>query len=660
MVGTIAVSSISETLALAFQHHQAGNLDVAEQLYQQIVQADPGQADAVHLLGTIAYRKGRFEQAVVLIGRALRLKPGAADYHTNIGLAYEASGQMDEAVRHYQQAAQIQPNSPEAHTFLGHAMLRQQRWERAMASYRHVLDVRPDWAPAHNGLGLAWEQQGQLDEAIRCFQQALRANPQFAEAHYNLGNVLRRQDKLEDAIHCYREALRLNPHLAEACNNLGATLVRQGKLADATEWYRQALRINADFADAHSGLGHALERQDRPEEAAQCYRQALRLNPSSAEAPLGLGCALERLDQLDEAIACYRQALELNPRLAEAHNNLATALQRQEKFDEALASFDQAVRLRPGYPAACWNRALLWLLQGNFERGWPEYEWRWSQPGVVRRSFRQPLWDGSPLGGRSILLYAEQGLGDTLQFIRFVSLVKQRGGKVVVECQPPLLRLLAGFSEIDQLVAAGSPLPPFDVQAPLCSLGRILGISLKNILAPVPYLKADAKLAERWRHELEPMEGFKIGIAWQGNPANPEHRQRSIPLACFEPLARVKGVQLISLQKGPGTEQLQTVVGRFPVLDLGGRLDEASGAFMDTAAVMQNLDLVISSDTAIGHLAGALGVPTWLALTKVPDWRWLLGRPDSPWYPKMRLFRQKRVGDWQGVFEEMAGELKRR
>ncbi|MCI0460721.1 MAG: tetratricopeptide repeat protein, partial [Gemmataceae bacterium] len=317
----------------------------------------------------------------------------------------------------------------------------------------------------------------------------------------------------------------------------------------------------------------------------------------------------------------------------------------------------QALRLQPDYARAHMARAMTWLAQGNWEQGWPEYEWRWRYEGFSPRPFPQPLWDGSPLAGRTILLHAEQGLGDTLHFIRYAALVKQQGGQVLVECPAVLHRLLASGTGIDELVAPGAPLPAFDVHAPLLSLPALFRTSLSTVPATVPYLFADAQLGAQWRDRLASVEGLKVGIAWQGNPRHFRDRQRSVLLTEFEPLARLEGVRLISLQRGPGVEQVPALGDRFPVLDLDRQRDETCGDFMDTAAVMTNLDLVITCDTAIAHLAGALGVPVWVALPFAPDWRWLRERADSPWYPTMRLFRQERWGDWASVFRRLADAL---
>jgi hypothetical protein len=314
----------------------------------------------------------------------------------------------------------------------------------------------------------------------------------------------------------------------------------------------------------------------------------------------------------------------------------------------------RALRIKPDFIDAHWSLALNLLLLGDFERGWPEYEW------LSPQTLLQPVWDGGSLKGRSILIYGEGGLGDQIQFVRYAPVVKRYGGTVIVSCRKPLLPLLASCPGIDELVATGSALPAFDVQAPLMSLPWILKTSLSTVPADIPYLFADPRLQDKWQRRLRRYPGFQIGIAWQGNPEFLKDCPRSIPFVHFAPLAGLAGVRLLSLQKGAGIEQLEAAAMQFPVTVLGSGLDKRGGAFMDTAAVMKNLDLVITSDTAIAHVAGALGVPVWVALSHGAEWRWLLEREDSPWYPSMRLFRQTRPGDWEGVFARMAQELSKR
>jgi tetratricopeptide (TPR) repeat protein len=519
-------------------------------------------------------------------------------------------------------------------------------------------------ATVAEAFALAWRhyQAGAFAEAERLYRQIVRGTDArlasvHAQAHFNLGVVVAQQGKIDEAISHYRQAQRLNPESVETHNNLANVLRQRGQVDEAMSCYRQALRCRPDSAETYNNLGIALTELGKFDEATSCYRDALRINPHSAEANNNLGEALKRMGRLEEAIDFFHQALRVNPHFAEAHNSLGDAQKQLGQFDEALSSFERAIQLNASFAGAQWNRALMWLLLGDFQRGWPAYEWRWTQPTFERRHAHRPLWDGMPFPGRALLLHAEQGLGDTLLLIRYVSHVcRQRklGSSIIVECQPALCRLLANLPGVDQLVAIDAPLPHFDLQVPLASLPGILAISPAATAATVPYLSADSKLMDHWKRKLRSVRGFKVGIAWQGNPSYGHDRQRSIALTHFAELAKIEGIHLVSLQKGPGTEQLHSFPAAIHVIEF----DEASGPFMDTAAIMKSIDLVIASDSAVAHLAGALAVPVWVALPAVPDWRWLLKREDSPWYPTMRLFRQPRVGNWDDVFERIAVELK--
>jgi tetratricopeptide (TPR) repeat protein len=473
------------------------------------------------------------------------------------------------------------------------------------------------------------------------------------------GAQLLSRGQTADAVLAFREVVRLRPDSAEAHNCLGAALRLQGRIDEGILHCRQAVRLAPDMAEAHNNLGCLLEGKGQIDEAIASLSTALRLNPDFANAYSNLGMALYRQRRYSEAADYYRRAIALEPDLADAHNNLGSVLVDLGQSEEALASFARATRLKPDYREPHLGRALVWLSQGEFERGWPEFEWRLS-PAEVRRSW-QPRWDGSDLAGRTILLDAEQGLGDTLQFVRYGALLQQRGGSVALVCQPRLAPLLRRCCpSVDHAVARGEALPVFDVHLPLLSLPFLLGTTLASVPATVPYLHPDPHLLEAWRAELAGRPGFKIGIAWQGSPEYVGDRERSIPLAEFEPLARLPGVQLVSLQKGSGTEQV--CGARFPVVDFGERLDddgpEGAGPFMDTAALMRSLDLVVACDSAICHLAGALGVPVWAAVSAAPEWRWLAGRDDSPWYPTLRLFRQSELGKWAAVFQRIATALR--
>ena len=452
--------------------------------------------------------------------------------------------------------------------------------------------------------------------------------------------------------------MQAHPGHVDALHLLGVIAHDSGRQEEALDHVTRALRLKPEFAEAHYNLGIILRTAGRLEEAMASFQEAIRLQPDSAKAHNNLGETLTVLpnqERLTEAVSSYHQALRLKPDFAEAHNNLGMALHNQGRLKEALISYEQAIGCNSDYADAHMNRAMCWLLLGEFEKGWAEFEWRWQTKDAAPLAFPRAPWDGSPLAQRTILLHSELGLGDTIQFVRYASLVKQQGANVLLRCPPALLRLLRGTRYIDQVVLNNSPLPAFDLEMPLLSLPKAFGTSLATVPAAIPYLFADPNLIEHRRRELDRYPGFRIGIAWQGNPKHKNDPRRSFPLEHFADVARLGGVQLFSLQKGPGHEQLSRLADSFSVVDLGDWLDD----FMDTAAVMKNLDLVISADSAVAHLAGALGVPVWVALPWVPDWRWLQQRQDSPWYPTMRLFRQSRGGDWAGVFERIAGELQR-
>ncbi len=531
---------------------------------------------------------------------------------------------------------------------------------RAEQVCRQIIQADPRGVDGWLLFASTCQAQGKLDEAVAGYRQAALLRPDFAEAHYRLGNTLFARGLLGEALASYRQALLLRPQHGETHNNIGVVLADQGRPAEALPHYQQAVALKPTYAEAHYNLGNALKALNRLEEAVAAYQQAIRHNPQFAPAYLNLGVALTAQGRPAEAVAAYRQAIRLEPNLAKAHNNMGLALAQQNRLDEALACYARALQLQPDFADAHYNRALTLLVRGDFEQGWPEYEWRWRLTEIPARPFSQPRWGGSPLAGRTILLHAEQGAGDTIQFIRYAPLVQQRGGRVLVECPATLIPLLSTCRGIDQLIGRGTPLPDFDVHAPLLSLPGIFRTSLATIPVDIPYLATDPQLVEHWRQELQGVREFKIGISWQGSPGYRWDRQRSLALAHFEPVARLVGVRLFSLQKGLGTEQLRDLPSWFAVTDLGRMLDENTGAFVETAAVLKNLDLVVTCDTALGHLAGALGVPVWTVLPFAPEWRWLLDRDDSPWYPTVRLFRQSQPGDWDGVFARIAAELRQR
>ena len=525
---------------------------------------------------------------------------------------------------------------------------------------RQALQANPFDLEALRALAAICQDLGQLDEAAECYQEVLKLRPDDAEAWRLLGNARYLSGRLDEADACYRRTLQLKPNDADAHNNLGAALADRGRLDEAIDRYRDALRLRPDFADAHYNHGNALRDQGRPEEAAACYGRALRLRPEFAEAHNNLGVTLHRQGRHAEAMTSYRQALRLRPNDHHALTGLGLSLAESGRLVEALAHYDQALRLVPDSPEAHRNRSLVRLLLGDMEGGWPDYEHRWRCADFKPLNIPRPYWDGAPLAGRTILLYTEQGSGDTFLFLRFLRPVKERGGVIILAAPESLHPLLSTCPEIDRLVPRETVVPDFDVHCPLMSLPRVLGTTLATLPAAVPYLRAEPDRVARWRGELESVSGFKVGIAWGGSPGNPHDRARSIPVRQFEALARIEGVRLFSLQLGPPAERLRELARDFPVTDLGPRLASDLGSFREAAAVLSSLDLLVSCDTSLVHLAGALALPAWVPLTYVPDWRWLLDRDDSPWYPTLRLFRQHVPGHWDEPFARIAEALKGR
>ena len=637
-------------------HHRAGRFAEAERIYRQVLAQQPDHAEALNQLGALARRSRRLDAAVELIRRAIQLQPDLAPAHCNLGNALIDKGQFDEAIAACRRAIALRPNYAEAHGILANALRDNGQLDEAIAAFRQAIAVRPDYAEAHNNLGGVLEDKGRRDEAIASYRQAIRFKPDLAEAHYNLGNALGDGAQLDEAIASYHQAIRLNADYAQAHNNLGNALKAKGQADEAIASYRQAIWLKPDFAEAHNNLGITLTEKGEPDEAIAACRRAIALNPKLPQAHRNLGNALRDKGQLDEAVAACRRAIGLGPNCAEAYNDLGAALACKGQFDQAIAAFRQAIALKPSYAEARANIALSLLTQGDFQQGWEEYEWRDKRMDALRgrRRFDQPQWDGRTLEGRIILLHTEQGLGDAIQFIRYVPLVQQRGGRVIVECQGELQRLFQTMAGERQIVVRGQPLPAFDLHCPLLSLPRVFGTNLANIPNVVPYLRADAGCSTRWQDRLASQTGLlKIGLAWVGSPTYKNDRNRSTKLERLAPLGQVAGARFFSLQKGAAAAEATTPPPGLELIDWTEELRD----FADSAALIANLDLVVAVDTAVAHLAGAMGKAVWTLLPLAPDWRWMLQRQDSPWYPTMRLFRQDSFGDWDGVIAKVTEAL---
>jgi tetratricopeptide (TPR) repeat protein len=602
---------IAQWFGAALVHQRSGRAAEAERVCREILSLDPGHAQTLHLLGLLEHQRGRSDEAAEHIRIAIMRDGRDPAFHHNLGNILRALGRPTEAISCYERALVLAPAS---------------------------VDTLYNLGNTHRDLG-------QPERAAACFERALRLRPEATELHNNLGTALQDLGRFDEAVGCYRNALALRPDLVESLDNLAGALQEQGKLDESQATYERALALWPNRAESHIGLGVLSRAQGRPEEAVARYERALVFAPDNPDAHNNLGVALVDLGRQAEAITHHKKALALQPGRAELHYNLGSALQRHGLYAEALACYGRALALKPDYAKAHLNRSLALLLTGEFDEGWQEYEWRFA---VARydRKFDQPLWSGEPLSGRRILIHAEQGLGDALQFVRYVPAVAERGGRVVLEVPEPLVRLARTVAGVLQVVARGAPLPAFDCHCPLLSLPRVFKTNLATIPGAVPYLSIPAEASARWAERIPTTPGPRVGVVWAGTTVG------AIDLRLLQPLWEVGGVSWFSLQVGERSGDISSVAGA-KIADLSPWLTD----FAETAAAVCCLDLVISVDTAAAHLAGALGRPTWLLLRHPPEWRWLLEREDSPWYPTARLFRQGKEGDWPRVAREVAAAL---
>lgn len=617
------MTDTAETMEAAVQCYQAGGLRQANKLYELVPHRDHNHPFALHSLGVIAYQQGRYDDAVNLIGKAIARNQWVPEFHNSIAVVLKALGKLEEAVSEYEQAVLLKPGYADAYNNMGNALLSQGQYAAAAESYKQAVLFTPDCAEAYRGMAIALQAQGQFDAAIEMCRQALLLKPAYAEAYSTMAVCLQEQGKYTDAIESCKKALMFRPDFVEAYNHLGTILDDQGRYSEATESYTRAVQLKPDYAEAYNNRGITLRAQGK----------------------------------LAEAIADYGRAIRLKPHSAEPYYNLADAQRDLGRCEQAIANYDRAIQLKPNCAQAHWNKALALLLSGNLAEGWKAYQWRHNPDLKIityPHCYEVPRWDGSSFRGKTLLVHYEQGIGDTLQFVRYLPMVKDRGGTVILEARKPLIGLLREFPDVDDLVEASDKKPAvkFDFHASLMDLPQAFGTTLETIPSNVPYLHAASEKIEHWKDKLA-KRGFKVGIVWAGSPVHGKDHIRSCPLEYFAPLARIPGVRLYGLQKGPAAKQVEEWAGKVPVLNLADQF----GDFTDTAAAIANLDLIISVDTAVLHLAGAMGRHVWALLPFTPDWRWMLNRQDSLWYPTMRLFRQKSLGDWRTIFHTVAEQL---
>ena len=648
-----------QLLAAGIEHHRSGRLAEAHAAYRQLWTANPQDAVVLNLLGAVCINLSRPAEAGQYLAEALRQNPRFAAAHDNWGVLLMSQNRFAEAIASFQHAAALDPNNAQTQLNLANALKQNGQKAEAITAFRRGLQLAPATAAAQSDLAKLLFENGRIAESVPHFREAARLKPNDAQTQFELADALTQAGQKKDAIGAYLDTLRINPELTQACVNLAFLYIDVRDYFEAERWSRRAVELRPRFAEAHHNLGCALMKQNRYREALVSLEESARLKPGMPEAYNNIGVALAEEGHYEAALEKYEQSLALRPKNPEALFNVGNVHVKLGNVDQAQAYFKRAIALRPDYGEAHHNHSACLLLKGNYDDGLPEYEWRFCSRDYPGFRLRWKLWNGEPLAGRTLVLAAEQGIGDTLQFVRYAPLIKKLGARVLVACGKSQHTILSRTSGIDGFTTADEPSVEADFSVPMMSVPHRMRTTLETIPAEVPYLFADPALVEKWRERLNGYEGFKVGLVWQGNPDCPGDQSRSFKLAGYAPLAKVPGVRFFSLQKGAGAEQLQEFAATWPIVDFGDELDADAGAFMDTAAIMKNLDLVISSDTAAVHLAGALGVPVWMPLQYVPDWRWMLDGETNPWYPTMRIFRQPKLADWDPVFERVASELSR-
>lgn len=642
---------------------ELGYPDRALPHYSQAVTLQPDFAPAHRAFAIALMRTRQLEAALASLTEATRLTPNDPRLYNDLGVLCGRMGRGAEALGHFERATRLEPNYAEAHYNRGAVELSLGRYEDALASLDRAIALYPQHPPMHRDRGDALLALGRFAEAVASYDHALKSGSRDAVGLRNRGAALLELGRETQALASLDQALQLAPNDVATHILRGKLLIRLARPQDALASLDKAAPTAGDDFELHFNRGVALAMLERHSESLASFEQALKVNASSVESLNNRGVELGQLSRPDEALESFAQALALKPDHVEAHTNAGNARKGLGRFDEARRDFDAALRIAPTDPMTRWSKALLELTLGSLEAGWPLYEARFQLPHLrgTQRNLPASRWTGEQsLEGRTILIYAEQGLGDTVQFVRYVPLLEQRGAEVLLETQAVLTGLLRSLPMRGRLFGRGEPIPSFDLQCPLLSLPLAFGTTEATIPGGVPYLSADAEAVESWRTRLASLPGLKVGLHWQGNvdtEKQPWVRGRSFPLASAEPLLRLPGVSWISLQRGPGSEQRMHIERGDRLAQLIDPQDLSAAAVLETAALVSALDLVVTSDTFVAHLCGALGVPVWTVVQAVPDWRWLLEREDNPWYPTMRLFRQRVSGEWAAVFDTVANEL---
>lgn len=657
-------------------HFYLGNLQYENQQlplaaasFHSALAIEPSRAEIWSNLGIAQFRQDHFEDAILSLTRALELNPELIDVRRNLadacfnqGKRQQSQGEMDKAIGSYERALAVHPGHLPSLISLGNAVSAQGRLEDAASVLRSGLQVLPNHPDLLTNLGLVLQTQGRYPDAVECYQAAISASPNHVEARFNLGAALHKQGQYEAAIECYRAILLTNPNHLGSLFNLAHALQHRKERGEAETLFRRILHIDPGHFDASLNLGLVLQDQGRLNDALECFQEALRLNPGDYRALSNIGTILQEQALLDQALATYHEALQADNTSLEVRLNIANLLMSLNRYDEAIAFCDAVLEFDSSDAHARLCKAYCMLALGEYEKAWRDYEYRWQCTDEKKPSFFQPEWDGeSDLSGKTVLLYAEQGLGDTLQFIRYAPLLARRGAIIHALVPKALDTLIARCSGVAKVFTSAQDLVQFDYHCAMMSLPLLCGTTLQNLPPDIPYLAGSPEKQRLWLERVTrktaSRAALRVGLVWAGNPrkhlrnAQAVDRMRSLEFEQITPLLDVDGVEFFSVQLGE--DAVRQLNGDPRVIDLTAELHD----FDDTAAFISNLDLIISVDTSVVHLTGALGKPVWVLNRYNTCWRWLTTRDDSPWYPTARLFRQPVFGDWGSVITEVRQAL---
>jgi tetratricopeptide (TPR) repeat protein len=605
---------------------QAGQLAQAEQCGRSALALDQGHADSLHLMGLLAMAAKQYDIAIEWFALAIRQNPDVADYFSNLGMALQRKDRLDEAVRCYDRALQL--NSGQAEIWLR--------------------------------MGEILKHRARLDDAIKCFDRALTVNPDQAEIWLRMGEMLQQEKRIEEALLSFDQALMLKSDYREAANASGLLYFEQKKFAEAAARFTRSVEIDPSQGGAYNFISRCQWRLMRYEDALENGKKAFELAPDSPEIVKNVGLVLQKLGRDEEAMVWLDKALALRPDFPSALNDRSTSLLALRRVEEAFADIDRAIALDPECPDYHWNRALMRLLLGQFDEGWPAREWgrKCALVGFVDREFTKPRWFGDlPIAGKTILLHSDEGLGDTIQYSRYAAMVAALGARVILEVEALLHPLLTGMEGVSLCVpkSEGEAPADFDLHCPLSGLPLAFKTRLETIPARPAYLPPlPQSRVKAWQERLGAHDALRVGLVWSGNPFHGNDRNRSTTLRTVSAMLDSRA-RFYTLQKEPRPEDKATLSERADVIDLTEHLSD----FVETAALISCLDLVVTVDTSVAHLAAAMGCPTWILLPFTPDYRWLLGRDDSPWYPSVRLFRQDESCDYAKVIARVREELER-